>query len=853
MNNIHPLWHVIDAQNLAQAIWPLMEDYSLESVARRISPEEAPRYRALADAILVGKLWRVLESETDKLSFPVLAQAARLTEQIRHPLYSLFEACLVEKQKDGKWFGHGQSPEDLLSVMPESVVKGQLDAEVRRGPGLKATEGYFRDGGVMSSALPGYESRPEQAAMASFVRDTFQNGGTLLVEAGTGVGKSLAYLIPAILWSLEIGKKVVVSTNTKNLQAQLYEKDIPFVRDGLGLPVRAALLKGRGNYLCLRKFFQAVRHPESDLNGEDEMLSALCLLAWLGMTHTGDVSENSGFMNSPGKWRVQELVCSSSEDCPGQGCYLKTPCFLQRARNSAQRADVVVVNHALLLSAGSGEDSFLPPHCSVVLDEAHNLEDVATRAFSIRRGRAELTRLLSPLEHHVHRSTRPGGALPGIARQLETAGHSATAESKAFLTALIRSAEEDVSIVQQTGEDFCDSLASLIRRGGQDSEDCRIPSGCGATSAGRNALAAAGRHCDAVDALRGRVSGMIDFLKDHQGLAHLIGEYATRLQGIAARLQAYSDEFKQCLAWQDETKVCWVERSRWRNKDSFSLSCAPLSLADIMKERFYGPYRCVVMSSATLSLNGDFSFILNRLGLDPASERLRTASFGSPFDFARQVRALVPSSAPDPDGDGYPVALQDAISEAVQAARGRSLALFTSYRLLNQTYEALRGELDNRGLWILGQGRDGSTRTLLRIFQRTPGTVLLGTSSFWEGVDVPGEALSCLIVTRLPFHAQNEPVYQARCEAMVRLGKDSFRDYTLPLAVLRFRQGIGRLIRRRTDRGVIVVADKRILTRNYGSIFRKAMPVQWRGCRARGDLGEQIAGFLDGREEDSDA
>ncbi len=612
--------------------------------------------------------------------------------------------------------------------------------------------------GPLADAIPGFQARNEQQALAEAVEDTIAGARTLIAEAGTGIGKTYAYLVPA----LRSGRRVIVSTGTRTLQDQLYHKDLPVVRRILDLPVRTALLKGRNNYLCLYRLDQAEADPRSDAPRTLDELQRI--REWAATTRSGDIAE---LADVPADRPVWSSATSTADNCLGQDCPLYADCFLMGARKRAQEADLVVVNHHLLMAdmalkeGGYGE--VLPGADAYILDEAHQLPDVAAQFFGLSLTSRRFLELARDTTAEYLREAGDQPELPGC-----------------------------VDALRKAGLDFRLCLGSRGQRSAW-AVVAELP----AVQEGLRHLA----HC-------------------LEELLHVLEPLAPRGKGLEACHRRSGELLADLEAFRrGDSEDCaqWFETF----SQSFMLRLTPLDVGRkflSQMERHPGAW---VFTSATLSVGADFGHFRRRMGIPEDAETMR---LDSPFDYANNALLFVPSGLPEPNAPNYNQAFLDVAAQVVRASGGRAFLLFTSYRALNQAADYLRERL-SYPLLVQGQA---SQHALLEAFRRQGDAVLLGTASFWEGVDVKGEALSAVCIDRLPFASPSDPVTEARIAHLRRNEGNPFRDYQLPQAVITLRQGVGRLIRDHADHGVLMIGDPRLIGRSYGRQFLDSLPAMSR-------------------------
>jgi ATP-dependent DNA helicase DinG len=661
-------------------------------------------------------------------------------------------------------------------------------------PGLsERVAEVFSPDGPLARTLPEFEPRPGQVEMARTIADAFERGGVVLAEAGTGTGKTLAYLVPAVL----SGGRVLISTGTKNLQEQIYFKDVPALREALGLNFTATYMKGRANYLCLHRLDQHGQEAIPSLGPEPVFLPIIS--EWAARTDTGDRAELEDLPEDLAFWKE---ISATAETCLGATCPRYDECFVTRMRQRAAESDVVIVNHHLLCADASvRQNAFgeVIPACShAIIDEAHQLEDVATQYFGFSVSNYRIEELARDIERLVAGERTARGARPDeLARAVERLrdrSHDFFADlvsaqrsqGRAQHTAISR--EERVRVTETFLGEVGDAAAHLF--GALDLIESTLALRCAVEpgSLGARSKPEPGAHDDQE---RGS-------LEDFETLSRRAG--------------ALKDELRFLLRAGDTDYVYFLE---FRGRGVF-LRASPIDVSKIVQELLLDRMRTTVLTSATLAIDGRFDYVRERLGIGQAREVL----LPSEFDFARQAILYLPARMPDPRSPEFGVAAGREVVEILKRSQGRGFVLFTSYAMLREVQAIAEMALDYP---ILVQGTAPRSR-LLRQFRETPHSVLLATSSFWQGVDVVGDRLSCVIIDKLPFASPADPITGARIEAIRARGGEPFEDYQVPLAILTLQQGLGRLIRHRRDRGVLAILDPRLRTKGYGKRFVASLP-----------------------------
>ncbi len=811
---------VVDTYELASVILPTAERYNLGYLGRLLGVPLPATHRALDDARVTQAVFLRLYERLLDLPASLIAEIVRLAWPLQWSATWVFQEALEEVQRQGKTPPpRRESPTPPL--LPERLPEAQPEIE----PGTPILDpdevaALLEPGGLFARRFRGYEYRSQQVEMARAVAQALGESRHLMVEAGTGTGKSIAYLLPAALFTTQYNARVVVSTHTKNLQDQLLQKDLPAVREALGLSeeqLRAVVLKGRANYLCPRRLAFMQREGPRDIN---ELRVLAKVLVWLHQGGTGVRDELN--LRGPAEEAVWSLLNADDEGCSAAVCRdrMGGVCPLHRARTAAEAAHIVIVNHALLLADVLIGQRVIPDYRYLIVDEAHHLEGALTNALTQRVTERDWQRLFRELGGPRHETL---GRLLVLAQETFSEDYDALREQVEQIADWAFQFQEQVKAVFRALALFLEDLREG-RPVGSYGQQVRI------TDAVRHhplwseveipwddarrtfdhlltALADTERLLSTWDHF---LRNFLDGLAAGEAL-DLIGRYRT----LVRRLSEAYRLMDGILMEPNPDLVYWVSlraEGRW-----LALNAAPLHVGPLMREHIWYAKDAVVLTSATLSTGGDFDYLRQRLYAEDVDE----LALGSPFDYESAALLYLVNDIPEPNNyPAYQRAVEEGLIRLARATGGRLMALFTSYAQLDRTARAIAPSLAEDEIVVFAQGSGASPRMLLESFRSAERAVLLGTRAFWEGVDIPGEDLSALVIVKLPFAVPSDPLVEARAETF----EDPFYQYQVPEAILTFRQGFGRLIRTRSDRGIVAIFDRRVLSKRYGRLFLEALP-----------------------------
>lgn len=817
----------IDTFEIATVLLPRVPRYSLSSLVATFDIDLENAHRALDDARATALLYWQMYEKMIALPPSILYEIVRGMQNIPWETGEVFRAA-YEEVKTGDDNADVTRVEDIFEPLDATLTPLAPYTDKQAVP-LSDVDVVLAEDGQLAETLEAYEFRQEQVMMAQSIAHAFNKNGHLLVEAGTGIGKSLAYLVPTILWAVRNNDRVVISTNTINLQDQLINNDVPMLKDAMNVDFNAGVMKGRGNYLCPRRLASVRRRAPKNL---DELRTLAKILVWLQESQAGDKSE---ITLRTGERFIWDRMSAADEDCTLGRCatQMEGRCPYYKARKRADAAHVVISNHALLVSDALSDNAVLPAYKRLVADEAHQLEHAITEGLTTRFDQRGLTQRVSDI----------GDASRGLLGDLLRSVRQAAPEKHAMrLEGFVQDVGDVAKGMQGHVRLFFETIFEYI----VDSRSERTyrirldDKRRGHTVFQRVAEAWTSLYefsdvlVDALKQLAGAMTKLKKYnIPDYDDHYNAVSSAGRNLEMIAAELNALVKE-------PDPNRVYWINNAR--SAEWLSLQSAPVNIGGMMEQTIWHEKDSVVLTSATLRTGDDFSFVRERLYTDGAEE----LALGSPFDYKKSTLVYVPDDIPLPNEKGYQQAVERGIIGLATALNGRVLALFTSYGQLRETAANIAPRLALGKIEVYDQATGGSRETLLENFKTTERAVLLGTRSFWEGVDIPGDDLSALVIVRLPFAVPDDPVFAARSGTY----NDSFKEYIVPDAVLRFRQGFGRLIRSATDRGIVAILDSRVIHKSYGNSFLDALPDVTMAYGKIEDMGSRAEAWLN--ETDSD-
>ena len=808
----------LDTVELARILKPDSDGYKLNQLAKEENLDHDRPHRADSDAYVTALLLLTLKEKLYRLPMMTLKQLHKLSFSLKSEIHELIEECISLR------LSKSERKNPLYTAYRGLAFrKTDTDKKASASPAPAASDYPGREElRNMLSAQPDFEERQGQLAMMDAVHSAFENGERSMIEAGTGIGKTLGYLLPAAYYAKKHGEPVTLSTYTLQLQDQLLQAEIPKLTAILPFPVRAVLLKGRGNYLSMAKFERAVKEKEDNY---ETALAKMQILVWLTETGTGDKDELH--LTGGGELFWDRVKDDGHTDRALQEPWKKLD-FFERAKAEAAKADLIVTNHAFLLADAASGTPVIPDGC-LVLDEAHHIEKAASRHMGKRMDYLQIKTLMNRIKSADQRQL-----ISRLSRLLEEHG---------FVPLPIAELDSRINDFLYEFDQLFHMLSAYAQKTGKHTGIGRVLLEEGAGS--RNIRILSERLIGGLSDITASIVRHTDMLEGKE-LSKNALYYLNDLRMLVRRVQEVRGKLDEFFLHPDADTVYWVEFSKSVPHFGIALFSQPAAGGGKVYETFFSRRKSLVLTSATLAVNGSFRYLAVQLGMDP--DGVKTYRFPSPFDYKQNVKILVAEDMPlvnTVSSEIYSAAAARHIISAVQAANGRTMVLFTSNDMLSHTYQRVKDTGFLQDYTLFAQGITGGSKArLLRNFQQFDKAVLFGTSGLWDGVDIPGEALSCLIIARLPFSPPEDPIQAVKARLLEEEGKKPFAEFALPEAILRFRQGFGRLIRTRNDRGVLVILDRRVTHAHYGKEFIKAIPeAGWKKVSAA-RLHEEIEEWL---------
>lgn len=821
---------MLDTLDLAKIAFPTMPSYRLSALTLQLELNHDRPHQADSDASATADLFVRCLERLKSIPLLTLQRVAALFDReqsdtgwLLAEIAAAREAVFAPDEQEYEYYR--QFALRVKDWLDDETGKAEPESEnAERATGLAEEAGFagFLEviQGKLRELLPTYEPRAGQEIMFGQVLDALEKDAHLLVEAGTGTGKSLGYLIPALYYGLKESKKIMVSTHTIQLQEQLRQRDLPLLQQVLPVPFKAAVFKGRSNYLCLRKFEQQLQIPEYAMSKEEAVVRAQ-MTVWLADTERGEAEELNLNGRAKDEWTA---VASDADSCLNRSCPWFRKCFYHRSRNEAGKADLIITNHAMLFTDLRAENRLLPAYSQLIVDEAHHLEEVASHHLGQKTAYGSLQ---NPL-YRLMKDARTG-LLPQLIGQLAS---DPDKDAQAW-TEKLEEAVPKIQDIRESWERWTDRLFAMLAKLSASDETGSLSYRIKPDQLPDEWEAAQTDGRNVIQLLSDLIKPLEKMLPDIRERADELPlqSLLTDLNGAVKDLAAVKAELQSFVTLADPDFVYWLEGQTQYRSRSVSMYGVPADVSGKLKEYIFDRKSSVVMTSATLTVDKSFHYVTEQLGLTQADKagKLMTAQLPSPFNYREQSLVLIPRDFPNIRGrdgeDRFTEALIGSLADVARATGGRMLVLFTSYRMLKAVHGPLKDLLAPAGIEVLGQGIDGSSRSgLTRQFREQPSSVLLGTSSFWEGVDIPGDALTCLAIVRLPFQPPNHPVAEAKSERLAAERKNPFMKLSLPQAVIRFKQGFGRLVRTTSDKGIVILYDTRVLETNYGKHFLYSLP-----------------------------
>jgi predicted DnaQ family exonuclease/DinG family helicase len=852
----------LDTLFLARIFLPFLQRFKLSTVAAYFGIDLERAHRAIDDARATGRIFLELTERVFACDTQLLRLIIRLLYRNSARVKNYFQPILDVKINENIESSSASIPEDVAYAQQHFNIIGEadykpltLDHETEIQP-VDESEiiSYFTESGKLTRVIPNFEEREQQIKMSGLVTAALNNSEFLTVEAGTGTGKSMAYLFPAVEWATNNRnnlERVIISTNTKNLQEQLFFKDIPTVYAVASNKFKAVLLKGKSNYLCLDKWKTTIIDMDQRLTPA-ERSRILPLLLWADQTQTGDIAENSGFQLNQNIGLWTKLIAENNY-CPGRTCKYYNDCFLMKARNGARKADIVVVNHSLLFSDLVTDNSILGEYKNLILDEAHNIEKTAGDYLGIRFNWWSFRNAYYRLYEEKPRKT---GSLVQLEYRMSKSSLPEYLQEKLYKR-ISRLKTECIGLKQYTSNFFSELSQHLRIRYQKTGENGFEETKIRYHQKFKYFTEVSIQIEDLRTALRStkrRLSDLLEIFPEiHQDAFQFQDQIYRELISIENELETLQHAFDFCIKGDSDQHVYWLELATRRESTDISFNAVPLNIAELLKKSLYDGLNTAIFTSATMTVADSFTYFHNRIGLTLIdAQKINSDILGSPFDYQNQILLGVSDYLDDPRSERFSDQLAELITEVHNNNPTGMLTLFTNYTTLNYLFNKLKLHFESEKILLLAQGKSGSRTNIINQFREYKNSILFGTDSFWEGIDVPGEALELLLITKLPFDVPSEPLIAARMEKIKQSGGNPFMDYAVPEAIIKFRQGFGRLIRHKADFGAVLVCDNRLSRMKYGTHFLDSLPVEAKVFRDKSEMLSSLSDWFAGKDINSE-
>ncbi|MGD9677071.1 MAG: ATP-dependent DNA helicase DinG [Vulcanibacillus sp.] len=805
---------VVDTLQLSRILLPMSQSYKLEYIADELEIVLDNPHRADEDskatAILLLKLLEILKD----MPLVYLQKIYEIFKRNNQDICFILEDFINYRLTH-----YNEFDESNFIINNQIALRREIEEENNKGNEVDLTQfrTIFTENGLLIDKFPDFELRHEQKDMSLEIWNAFHDNTHLLCEAGTGTGKTLAYLIPSIYWSKTNDERVVIATHTINLQEQLFHKDIPVLKEILPFDFFVSILKGRNNYLCLRKFELLLSQQNNIDFSSENLIDMTQILTWLTLTQNGDFEEINLSFSGKNLWSE---VKSDADSCLNRTCPWFKFCYYHRAKQKAQVADIIITNHSLLLTNLKTEHRILPTYNRLIIDEAHQFNEVASKHLGIELNQYQFNYFLT----RYYKDAK-NGYLVNLANELFSSQNpnqiTIANNIKSKIIPLISQINDEI---QGYFDIISDYVNSTVKSQEINRKTLRIVNRIIQSNEWKKIMVVADNLYIKLVEWVNEMEEISQQMRKVEIDEILYGDFS----GYLKDLKGITSSFSKWNNLSDSNMVYWVETILKGKKSISYLFAVPIEVGPYIKDSLIDKVDSVIMTSATLSVNGSFAYSSKEFGFDSNADELRSLLLPTPFDYKEQSLVCIPSDAPyiqDVSEDQYINHIAKNIADLSIILEGRTLILFTSHLMLQKTYLVLRELLEPYQIKVLGHGIDSSSRSkLTKTFVSNNKTILLGTNSFWEGVDIPGDNLSALVIVRLPFTPPNNPVQEAKEEKLKAQQLNSFMDLSVPQAVIRFKQGFGRLIRTRKDRGIVIVFDKRIVESRYGKIFINSLP-----------------------------